>query len=204
MLALLAQGAALGISAALSPGPFQSIIIAQTLARGWRQTLPIIFAPLLGDIPIAFVMVFILNQAPTDFLRFIGFAGAALLLYLARGLYKSLDQNESLEAVGQKSLHPMKGLALGLSMLFMSPGPYLYWSLILGPLLLSALDIGLLAALGFLFAFYLCSIGGLILISIFLSRIGEIGGDFLKRLRLASLILMVGMAVLLIAQSLRT
>ncbi len=197
------QGALLGISAALSPGPFQSLIIAQSLVGGWRRALPITFAPLIGDIPIAIVLVFILKQVPTSFLTYIRFAGAALLIYLALNLRKQIKARKSQLLNGREpSLGVRRGLLMGLAMLLMSPGPYLYWSLILGPLLLAALAISLWQAIAFLAAFYLFSIGGLILISYTLGRLGRISQKLQARLQMLSLLLMLAIAGLLIADAL--
>ena len=46
MLELFALGATLAFAAAVQPGPFQTFLIAETLARGWRRTLPACLGPL--------------------------------------------------------------------------------------------------------------------------------------------------------------
>jgi threonine/homoserine/homoserine lactone efflux protein len=199
MIDLFLQASALGISAALSPGPFQSLIIAESLLGGWRRALPVLFAPLIADIPIAIVLVFVLKQVPDTFLQYIRFAGAALLLYLAWNLWRQVKSSISPERP-QSPAPPsiQKGLTMGVAMLFLSPGPYLYWSLILGPLLLTALGLSLLHAFVFLFAFYLFSIGGLFVISVLLTRAGEISPTWKKRLQFGSLFLMLVIALFLI------
>ncbi len=196
---LAIQGALLGISAALSPGPFQSLIIAQALMGSWRRVLPIAFAPLLGDIPIAFALVFLLNQVPETFLRYVRFAGAILLLFLAWGIWKQIRAtNENMTASDVRQLGAGRGLFMGLAMLFMSPGPYLYWSLVLGPLLLSALAISLWQAFAFLLAFYFFSIGGLIAIAYLVSTLGRASKRLHSGLQSASLALMLIISAYLI------
>jgi threonine/homoserine/homoserine lactone efflux protein len=205
VLSFLLQGIGLGISAALSPGPFQSIIIAQSLKRGWRQTLPIIIAPLIGDIPIAILLVVLLRQLPNNFLSIISLAGAILLLYLAWRIFLDLRSDSAANSeIPSTKLHPARGLLLGLSMLFLSPGPYLYWSLVLGPLLLSALEQDVATAIAFLLGFYLFSVGGLVLLSVMLSRLGKLDGKLNQTLRLGSLVLMLLIAMILIARTLTT
>ena len=49
MLTFFLQGLALGVSAALSPGPFQSLVIRESLLGGLRRAAPVTFAPLLAD-----------------------------------------------------------------------------------------------------------------------------------------------------------
>jgi threonine/homoserine/homoserine lactone efflux protein len=63
------QAAAIGVSAALSPGPYQSLVIAQALLGGWRRAAPVTFAPLLADIPIAATLVFAVSQVPEGLSR---------------------------------------------------------------------------------------------------------------------------------------
>ena len=45
MWIFLTQGFAMGLYAALQPGPFQTYILSETLRRGWRKSLPMAFAP---------------------------------------------------------------------------------------------------------------------------------------------------------------
>ena len=87
-------------------------------------------------------------------------------------------------------------------MLFLSPGSYLFWALVNGPILLRALDQSLLHALLFLLAFYAFSIGGLLLIAFTLSRIGQFNARLRRGLQLGSLILMLAIAGLLLKSGL--
>ena len=82
----LLQGAALGITAAATPGPFQAFLINQTLVGGWRRSLPLAFAPLISDPPIILAVILLLNQIPDNFEQLISLAGGAFVLFLAWGL----------------------------------------------------------------------------------------------------------------------
>jgi threonine/homoserine/homoserine lactone efflux protein len=193
------QAAAIGVSAALSPGPYQSLVIAQALLGGWRRAAPVTFAPLLADIPIAATLVFAVSQVPEGFLRFIKFAGAALLAYLAWGLWTEIRKRKT--AKQQKVVAPRsvwRGLIQGTMMLFLSPGSYLFWALVLGPLFLEALGHSLTHALSFLFGFYLFSIGGLLAIAYVLGRIGQFSDRGRYYLQLGSLGLMLLMSGILL------
>ncbi len=202
-LSFFAQGAAIGVAGALSPGPFQSLIIAQSLLGGWRRAAPITFAPLLADIPIAFTLVFVLSKVPEGFLRGINFAGAALLIYLSWSLLRELrsapvaSKNEPLPPLSRR-----RAFFQGVLILFLSPGSYLFWSLVNGPILLKALDQSLAPALAFLFAFYLFSIAGLLLIAFVLSRIGQFNMNVRRKLQYASVILLLAIAALLLRNGL--
>lgn len=204
MLSFFLQGAVIGIGAALSPGPYQSLIIANSLVGGWRRAAPMTFAPLLADLPIAIVLVFVIRQVPASFLRIVQFAGAALLVYLAWRLWQEIQrgqkskQKKMLPALSQRN-----AFFQGVLMLFLSPGSYLFWALVNGPILLNALSETLFHALAFLFGFYFFSIGGLLVIAYALGRIGEFNQGARRTLQYASLILIVGIAALLVYNGLR-
>lgn len=198
LLAFFLQGAAIGISAALSPGPFQSLVIAQSLMGGWRRAAPVTFGPLIADIPIAITLVFIMSQVPDEFLRFVKFAGAALLLFLAWGLWREMRKAQATETTQPTAQSAWRGLAQGVLMIFLSPGPYLFWALVLGPLLLQALQQSWLHALVFLAAFYGFSIGGLQLIALVLGRVGQLSANGRRWLQTGSLVLMLVIAAFLV------
>jgi len=198
------QGAAIGIIAALSPGPFQSLIIAQSLLAGWRRAAPITFAPLLADIPIAATLVFAMSQVPENFLRFVHIAGAILLVSLAWGLWKQMRRGSANKRGKSTPLSAGRAFFQGVLMLFLSPGSYLFWALVNGPILLRALDQSLGHALLFLLAFYSFSIGGLLLIAVILSRIGQFNARLRRGLQLGSLVLMLAIAGLLLKNGVST
>ena len=88
MVALILQGAALGLTAAASPGPLQSYLITQTLSGGWRKGAPVAFAPLISDPPVILLILVFLNQIPAMFISVISLAGGIFVLYLAWGLWR--------------------------------------------------------------------------------------------------------------------
>lgn len=205
LLSFFFQGMVIGVSAALSPGPFQSLIIAQSLHSGWRRAVQITFAPLLADLPIGAVLVFAMSQVPAGFLRFVHFAGAALLAYLAWGLWKEMSAKKSkTKKKGASHFSPLKAFSQGILMLFLSPGPYLFWALVNGPILLRSLDHSLAHAVSFLIGFYTFSIGGLIVIAYVLSHIGELSERARRGLQMGSLVLMVLIAGLLVFNGMKT
>jgi threonine/homoserine/homoserine lactone efflux protein len=197
------QGALIGISAALSPGPFQSLIIAQSLAGGWRRAAPATFAPLIADLPIAIVLVFVVSQVPETFLRFVMLAGAALLLYLAWSLWReirSAQVTDDQELPSPQS--PWRGLVQGVLMIFLSPGPYLFWAFVLGPKLLEGLEASLIHGVSFLLGFYIFSIGSLQIIAALLGRLGQVSPYARRMLQISSLLLMLVIAGLLVQSGL--
>ena len=201
MIPIFVQGALLGISAALSPGPFQSLIIAESLVGGWRRAAPITFAPLIADIPIAGILVFTLTQVPGTFLVFVRLAGGVFLLFLAWQLWGQIQEGPC-DDPRDRAEKRRSGFLWGVLMLFLSPGPYLFWSLINGPILLEALDLSIWHAIVFLASFYFFSIGGLISIAYVLSRLGGLNRHTRRKLQVSSLVLMLVIALFLIQQGL--
>ena len=153
------QGIGYGFAAAVQPGPFQAYIISQTLTRGWKQTLPSAFAPLISDGPIIALCLWILSQVPIWFQGFLYIAGGLFVLYLAYEAYKSwknFDSNTppSAELGTQQSV--LKAALTNM----LNPGPYIYWSLVTGPILLRGWRETPGNGIGFLAGFYVTLILG--------------------------------------------
>jgi threonine/homoserine/homoserine lactone efflux protein len=149
MLTYLLQGIMLGFTAGAQPGPFQTYIIAQTMRNGWRHTLIAAFAPLVSDAPIILLCLFVLTRVPEWFQRILYVAGGLFILYLAWGAFQQWRNFTALESAppeaGQKSL--LKAAMMNA----LSPNPYIFWSLVTGPILLRAWQEAPANGLGFLF-----------------------------------------------------
>lgn len=159
MVAYLLQGITLGFSAAVSPGPFQAYLLAQASAHGWKKTVGAAFAPLLSDGPIILLLLVILAQTPAWFLRGLNIAGGIFMLYLAYGAFRTFQTY-----AGQASVTPAEHNILKSALMnALSPGPWVFWSVLAGPILVEAWHISLVDALVFLFAFYFLLVGGNIL-----------------------------------------
>jgi threonine/homoserine/homoserine lactone efflux protein len=157
MLAYLLQGLTLGFTAGVQPGPFQTYIIGQTMRNGWRHTLIAAFAPLVSDAPIILLCLFVLTRIPEWFQRILYLAGGLFILYLAWNAFRQwrhfTEQASAPPEAGQKSL--FKAAMMNL----LSPNPYIFWSLVNGPILLRAWQEAPVNGLGFLLGFYSGLIG---------------------------------------------
>lgn len=131
---LLASGYA--FAAAVQPGPFLAYLISQALTAGWRRTLPAAFAPLLSDGPVIVVVLFVLTRLPTVLLIYLRLAGGLFLLYLAYSAYRNWRAFRWDEAA--MSAAPGRTIIQGALVNLLNPGPWLSWSLVMGPLLLRA------------------------------------------------------------------
>ncbi len=152
MLAYLIQGIGYGFAAAAQPGPFQTYLISQTLSKGWRLTLPAALAPLISDGPIIVVALVVLSQVPVWFQRFLYIAGGLFILYLAYSAFVAWRNYDKSGVVTDSS--GRQSVVKAAMMVALSPGPYIYWSLVTGPILLTGWREAPANGLGFLVSFY--------------------------------------------------
>lgn len=167
------QGIGYGFAAAAQPGPFQTYLISQSLIRGWRRSLPAALAPLISDGPIIALCLFVLNQVPDWFQKFLYIAGGGFVLYLAYGAYKSwriFDPTIPSEDSGK-----VQSIWKAVLTNALSPGPYIFWSLVTGPILLRGWRETPLYGIGFLAGFYVTLISGLALIILVFGAARELG-----------------------------
>lgn len=153
----LLQGIGYGFAASSQPGPLQTYLISQTLTRGWKQTLPGALAPLISDGPIVTLCLLVLSQVPEWLQRGLYIVGGLFILYLAYGTYnswKSFNPEDATKMDGQQSV--LKTALMNL----LNPGPYLFWSLISGPILIRGWRESPSHGLSFLLGFYITLIGG--------------------------------------------
>ncbi len=129
-------GMSYAFACAVQPGPFLAYIIGLALANGWRRALPVAFAPLLSDGPVILLTLLVLTQMPAWLSPALRIAGGGFLLYLAYGAWKSwraYDPASLTEAPPSR-----EGIVKAATVNLLNPGPYLGWSLVMGPLLLKA------------------------------------------------------------------
>lgn len=170
--ALLA-GAALGLSAGLSPGPLLALVMVQTLSYSVREGAKVAAAPLLTDLPIvlaALALTTALAQHHTA-LGLLTLCGAG---YLAWCAFSSLRFNPQSDAPAQarpRSVH--KGVLANL----LNPSPYLFWGSVGAPLLAQAWTTGAATCAAFLAGFYVCIVGSKVLVAWLTGRFGPVLGS---------------------------
>jgi threonine/homoserine/homoserine lactone efflux protein len=164
MLYLL-RGAVFGFAAAAQPGPFQTYLITQTVSKGWRKTLPAALAPLLSDGPILLLVLFVLSQVPAWLQRLLYLAGGLFIVYLAFNALLAW-RNFRLEEPGPETSNQRSLLRAAL-MNALNPNPYIFWSLVTGPILVAGWHEAPVNGVGFLAGFYaamIFSLGVIILV----------------------------------------
>ncbi len=176
----LLQGIGYGLAAASQPGPFQTYLISQTLTRGWKRTLPAALAPLVSDGPIILICVLVLSQVPAWLERILYIAGGLFILYLAYGTYNSWKNFDSrLPSVETGTQQSILKAAL---MNALSPGPYIFWTLVTGPILLKGWRETPVNGIGFLIGFYVTLISSLAALILIFGTAAKLGPKFNRML----------------------
>jgi threonine/homoserine/homoserine lactone efflux protein len=179
----LLQGMTLGLSAAASPGPFQAYLLSQTLQTGWRRALPAAFAPLVSDGPIILLTLALLTRAPGRFLQLVQIGGGIFLLYLAWGAWRTFRADPSApilpnNAPGVQRAAFLKGAALNA----LSPGPYIFWGILAGPIFLEGWRMAPAVGLSFMGGFYAALIGGFAGLILLFALVRQLGPRIVRGL----------------------
>ena len=153
MLAYVIQGIAYGFAAGIQPGPFQTYVVSQTLRSGWRRTLPAALAPLVSDGPIIALALLVLSAVPSWLIRFLNIAGGLFVLYLAVGTLRACRSSHQKDPPRAGS--GPQSLLKAATMNALSPGPYLFWTLVTGPILVNGWRESPVNGIGLLVGFYL-------------------------------------------------
>lgn len=169
MLLFFLKGLTLGFSAAVSPGPFQAFLLSLTLQNSWRRALPATLAPLISDGPIIVLLLLLLTQMPAGFLRLIQIGGGLFLLYLAWGAFQAYRRTAQTNPDMAPALaHNKRYLLKAVLVNGLSPGPYIFWGILAGPIFMEGWRESASWGISFMAGFYGALIGGFaILVFIF-------------------------------------
>jgi threonine/homoserine/homoserine lactone efflux protein len=190
MWVYLIQGMGYGFAAAVQPGPFQAYLISQTLRNGWRRTLPAALAPVISDGPIILLTLVVLSYIPVWFQRFLYIAGGLFILYLAYSAFVAWRNFDEARVVTHSAGRQSAIRAAMMNAL--SPGPYLYWSLVTGPILLAGWRQTPVNGVGFLVSFYATLVLSLLAIIVVFGTARRFGPKFNRVLVGVSAIALAG------------
>ncbi len=203
MFYFVSQGVSIAFAAGAQPGPFTSFLIGRTLAQGWRKSIILALTPLVTDVPIVLVVLVILKQFPPELIRVIQLVGGLYLLWIAYGSWRQFRAGKASfkpEAVPSDGISSVRTLLQGAVMAWVSPGPYIFWATINGPLLIQGLNQSVLMGLAFLLAFYGTFIGILCAYILVFDRLRRIDERVTRGIFLGTLLVMVLFGLRLIGQ----
>lgn len=205
MFYFVSQGISIAFAAGAQMGPFTSFLIGRTLAQGWRKSIILAITPLVTDVPIILLAVVILKQFPPELIRGIQLVGGLYLLWIAYGSWRQYRAGKASfkpEAGASDDISTARTLAQGAVMGWVSPGPYIFWATINGPLLIQGLNESVVMGAAFLLAFYGTFIGILCLYVLVFDRLRRIDERVTRGIFLLTLVVMVLFGLRLIGQGL--
>ena len=195
----LTVGIVLGLAAGISPGPLFALVISETLRHGKAEGIKVALVPLLTDIPIVILTLFVLSKLSNSdtALGIIAILGGGFVGYLA---YESI-KIKALE-INIKEQKP-QSIRKGIFANILNPHPYIFWLTIGAATMQNALQAGITALVAFIVAFYVLLVGSKIGVALIVDK----SRDFLKKkayiwiMRILGLVLL-GFAVFFIKDGL--
>ena len=172
MLEFLSSGIILGLASGFAPGPIMVLVIAETLRHNMKAGVIVALAPLVTDIPIILLAVYILSKIShlEMILGFISLFGGLFIMYLGYESLRTTGVNLELAAANPKSFR--KGVITNA----LSPHPYLFWMTVGTPMIMKAWTDSIPSAAAFIGSFYLFLVGTKVVIAIIVGK----SGSFLK------------------------
>ena len=189
MLNFFVIGSLLGLSSGFAPGPLLALVISETLQHDIRAGFKIALAPVITDLPIVILTLFILVKLSGfhNVLGIISCMGGFFVFYLGcQGIRtKGIELNS--QEIGPNSW--TKGIIANV----LNPHPYLFWFGVGAPTVARAMDHGIFAPFAFIGSFYVLLVGSKIVIALLVgkSRSFLAGNVYIYTMRLLGLLLCV-------------
>ena len=193
MLEHIIIGGGFAFAAAAQPGPLQAFLLSRVVADGWKRTLPAAFAPLISDGPIAVLILTLLHNVTPGFESVLKGIGGVVFLYFA---VKTFFEYRRMKFGTPSTNHPSpRTLSQAVIVNLFNPGPYLGWSLILGPLALEAWAESPAYTVALVVSFYSVMLFSLALFIVLVGTTSFLGSRGRQGLLLASSFALGGIAI---------
>jgi len=193
MLEYVLIGGGFAFTAAAQPGPLQAFLLARVVADGWKRTLPAALAPLISDGPIALLILVSLHNVARGFETVLKAIGGCVFAYFAARAF--LEWLTARVGRDQEPQAAPRTLLQAVAVNIVNPGPYLGWSLILGPLALEAWSQSPAHAFALITSFYVVLVASLGLFILLLGTTSFLGPRGRHSLLLISSFALAGIAV---------
>jgi len=189
MVIYVLQGAVLALSATIMPGPFQAFLLSKALRNGWKRTLPAAFAPVATDGPIIVLVMLVLTRMPQLLVDLQHIAGGLFILYIAKGMMTAFNRevfSEPSPAAARKSFFQ----AVVINAL--NPNPYIFWTMVGGPIILSGWRESPGLGIGFIVGFFGTFVIGLSVLIVMFATAGKISPRANTVLRVIAAVILLG------------
>lgn len=197
-ISLFLQGSAFGLTAGATPGPLQTYMISETLSGGWRRSFPLIFVPIISDAPAIIITTFILKQFPAWLIQIISLVGGIFVFYMAWGLWKQWKTPTDTQS--KEPDFPHRSIRRAVMMNLFNPNPYIFWALVIGPILINAINQSWLRAALFVIGFYGVFLGTMLGTIILFHQTRRLGPKVVHTIQLFSIIILVIFGTILIKE----
>ena len=194
MLSFLTIGAILGLSAGFAPGPLLALVVSETLQHDIKAGIKVALAPILTDLPIILLTVFVLVKL-TRFQHILGvisLAGGCFILFLGIKNFQTRGAH-----ITENSKTP-RSLQKAILVNALSPHPYLFWFSVGAPITIKALEQDLASAISFIVSFYGLLVGSKIVLAIVTGKSRSFlqGSTYIFMMRLLGVVLFVFAGIL--------
>jgi threonine/homoserine/homoserine lactone efflux protein len=143
-------GLSLGFIAGISPGPLMTLVLSESLRRGFRAGAVVSLAPLISDSPVIILSLVALRQVPEGFLAVLSLAGGVLVVFLGVRTTidaRTLSENDEVAQAGSGDL--LKAALVNI----LNPHPWLFWITVGAPFFLQTWRAAPWEAMAFLISF---------------------------------------------------
>jgi len=166
MIDLLTMGVVLGLYAGFAPGPLLTLTVSETLRHGIASGMKVAVAPIMTDLPIIILTVFVLSRFSGfhHVLGGISLLGGCFVLYLGYNSLRTKGVSIHLEEKGPGSL------AKGILVNALNPHPYLFWFSVGGPIIIQGMGQGRAGPLVFVGSFFTLLIGSKATLALLVGR----------------------------------
>jgi threonine/homoserine/homoserine lactone efflux protein len=191
MLKYVFLGGSIAFAAAVQPGPLQAFLLSRVAASGWRRTLPAALSPVISDGPIALLVLLVLHRLGGGFENLLKAAGGLVLLYFAwrtLAVWRSAQHGATVDAPSAP-----RTLIQAVAVNLVNPGPYLGWSLVLGPLAIEAWRLSPGCAVALVASFYVSMVVTLALTIVLFGATSVLGPKGRRVLLLVSSLVLAGL-----------
>lgn len=156
----------MGLSAGFAPGPLLTLVISETLQHDIKSGIKIAIAPVITDIPIIILTLFLLSKLSNfhDILGTISLIGGCFIIFLGFKSILTKGVNLDYDEIKPKSL--TKGVLANI----LNPHPYLFWFGVGAPMINKALNQNITSAFAFIISFYIFLVGSKIALAILVGK----------------------------------
>ncbi len=167
--------------------------MATSIKRGFRAGASVAVAPLVADMPVVPIALFLVGSMSDGVVRVLSVAGGLFVLGLGLTTIRSARRVDGTE------VRPGSDLAKGIITNLLSPHPWLFWLTIGGPILITAWTADPGRGLAFLAGFYGLLVGTKLVVAWLASHGRRLAGTpWYARLVVASGVLLLGTGAFLI------